>query len=171
MYSINHTQYLLMTVQQKEQPMHSMTLEQLRAASNAGGVAGVTLKGQGGAFLVQIATRSGADAVLAKARSSEPRRFGNPAAALNVLRDVGITIGQFDASEWDPAEKELTPATSGRAEALRKAHQAAAYSEWLAAEIQEAIDDPRPNLSHDEVMAEMDVDIAAAAKPARRAGA
>lgn len=141
--------------------MQSMTLEQLRTASEAGGVAGVTLKGQGGAFFVQIATRNGSGAVLAKARSSEPRRFGNPAAALNVLRGVGITIGQFDASEWNPAEREPAPGTSGRAEALRKAHQAAAYSEWLAAEIQDSIDDLRPNLSHDEVMAEMDADIAA----------
>jgi hypothetical protein len=141
--------------------MQSMTLEQLRAARNIGGVTGVTLKGQGGAFFVQIATRSGVNAVLAKARSSEPRRFGNPAAALNVLRDVGITNGQFDASEWNPAEKEPAPGTSGRAETLRKAHRAAAYSEWLAGEIEKAIDDPRPNLSHDEVMAEMDADIAA----------
>ena len=31
--------------------MHSMTLEQLRATAAAGGVAGVTLKGQGGAFM------------------------------------------------------------------------------------------------------------------------
>lgn len=30
--------------------MHSMTLEQLRATANAGGVKGVTLKGQGGGF-------------------------------------------------------------------------------------------------------------------------
>lgn len=145
-----------------------MTLEQLRAARNAGGVTGVTLKGQGGTFFVQIATRSGVDAVLAKARSSEPRRFGNPAAALNVLRDLGITIGQFDASEWNPDQKEPAPGTSGRAEALRKAHQAAAYSEWLAAEIQEAIDDPRPNLSHDEVMSGMDADIAILAKSTTR---
>jgi hypothetical protein len=60
-----------------------------------------------------------ADAVLAKARSSEPRHFGNPAAALNVLRGVCITIVQFDASEWNPAEKEPVPGTSGWAEALR----------------------------------------------------
>ena len=47
--------------------MQSMTIEQLRAASNAGGVSGVTLKGEGGAFLVQIDTRSGSGAVLSKA--------------------------------------------------------------------------------------------------------
>lgn len=148
--------------------MQSMTLEQLRAACNVGGVAGVTLKGQGGAFFVQIATRNGINAVLAKARSSEPRRFGNPAAALNVLRDIGITSGQFDASEWDPAEKESAPGTNERAGTLSKPHRTVAYSEWLADEIQKAIADPRPNLSHDEVMAGMDIDIAALAESARK---
>ncbi len=49
--------------------MPSMTLEQLRAANDAGGVSVVTLKGQGGAFVVEITTRNGSAAVLAKARS------------------------------------------------------------------------------------------------------
>ena len=153
--------------------MQSMTIEQLRAASDAGGVAGVTVKGQGGAFLVQINTRSGAAALLAKARSTEPRRFGNPASAFSVLRGVGITHGEFDAAEWNPAEKEETTGTRGRADAMRKAHQAAAYTEWLAGQIQESVDDPRPNLPHAEFMAEMDADIAAlqdaTAKPKKSA--
>lgn len=34
------------------------------------------------------------------------------------------------------------------------------YEAWLAAEIQEAIDDPRPSVPHDEVMARMDARIA-----------
>lgn len=147
--------------------MQSMTLEQLRAASNAGGVAAVTLKGQGGAFFVQIATRSGAGAVLSKARSTEPRRFGNPLTALNVLRGVGITVGHFDASEYDPQDKEQAAGNRGRAEAMREAHEAAAYNQWLAVEIQTSIDDPRPNIPHDEIMAEMDVDIAALQKKKR----
>jgi len=143
--------------------MQSMTVEQLRAATQAGGVESVTLKGQGGTFLVRIVTRSGSKALLTKARSHEPRRFGNPITALNVLRNVGITAGQFDARDWNPAEKTQTAGNRGRAEAMRKAHQAAAYTEWLAGEIQAAIDDPRPNLSHDDVMAEMEADIAALA--------
>ena len=147
--------------------MHSMTLEQLRATASAGGVVGVTLKGQGGAFLVQIATRSGSGAVLSKARSTEPRRFGNPLAALNVLRDIGITVGQFDASEYDPADKEPDAGNRGRAGAMREAHEAAAYNQWLAGEIQASIDDPRPSIPHDEVMAEMDADIAALPKKKR----
>lgn len=141
--------------------MQSMTIEQLRAASSAGGVSGVTLKGEGGAFLVQIATRSGAAAVLAKARSHEPRRFGNPLSALNVLRDIGITVGKFDATEYDPSVKEQDPGHRGRAGAMRQAHEAAAYGKWLAAEIEASINDPRPSIPHDEVMAEMDADMAA----------
>lgn len=140
--------------------MQSMTIEQLRAASNAGGVSGVTLKGQGGAFLVQIATRSGSSAVLSKARSTEPRRFGNPLVALKVLRDIGITAGKFDASEYNPADKEPDAGNRGRADAMREAHEAAAYNQWLAAEIQVSIDDPQPSISHDEVMARMDARIA-----------
>jgi hypothetical protein len=140
--------------------MHSMTLEQLRVASNSGGVAGVTLKGQGGAFLVHISTRSGSSALLSKARSNEPRRFGNPLAALALLRDLGITMGQFDASDWNPDEKVVNSRDDARAQVLRAAHEAGAYVKWLASEIQESIDDPRPSVSHDEVMLRMDAQIA-----------
>ena len=147
--------------------MQSMTLEQLRATASAGGVKGVTLKGQGGGFFVEIATRSGQDAFLVKARSTEPRRFGNPTSALIVLRDVGIAVAQLDATNWDPDQKEVTQNRDSRAQAMRQAHEAAAYNQWLAGEIQASIDDPRPSIPHDEVMAEMDADIAALPKKKR----
>lgn len=35
-------------------------------------------------------------------------------------------------------------------------HRTAAHLRWIAAEIQDALDDPRPSLPHDEVMATMD---------------
>lgn len=133
--------------------MQCMTIDQLRAASTAGGVESVTLKGRGGSFLVQIATRNGDSAVLAKARTNEPRHFGNPVSALNVLRDLGITNGQFDASEWNPDEKEATTGNRGRGDAMRKAHQAAAYIQQLAADIDESIADSRQSIPHETVMA------------------
>lgn len=149
--------------------MQSMTLEQLRATANAGGVTGVTLKGQGGGFFVEIATRSGQDAFLVKARSTEPRRFGSPTSALIVLRDVGITIAQLDATHWNPDQKDMTRSRQTRSDAMRKAHEAAAYTKWLAAEIQEAIDDPRPSIPDDEVMADMDAEIAVISAIGKRA--
>lgn len=147
--------------------MQSMTLEQLRATVSAGGVVGVTLKGQGSGFFVEIATRSGQDAFLVKARSTEPRRFGSPNSALILLRTLGISIAKLDATNWNPDQKEVTQNRDSRAQAMRQAHEAAAYNQWLASEIQAAIDDPRPNIPHDEVMAEMDTDIAALPKKKR----
>lgn len=150
--------------------MQHMTLEQLRTASEAGGVADVTLKAQGGAFLVEVVTRSGSGAVLCRARSHEPRRFGNLAAALNTLRGIGISTGRFDASAWDPKERIREPGNRGRAESMREAHRAAAYNRWLIAEIQRAVDDARPSVPHEEVMAGMDAEIAAlpATRPHRK---
>lgn len=140
--------------------MQSMTVEQLRATVGAGGVTGVTLKGRGGGFFVEIATRSGQDAMLVKARTTEPRRFGNPSSALVVLRGVGIDVVQVDASDWDPDQKDMSRSRQNRADAMREAHEAVAYNQWLAAEIQEALDDPRPSIPHDEVMSRMDARIA-----------
>ena len=61
----------------------------------AGGVVGVTLKGQGSGFFMEISTSSGQDAFLAKARSTEPRRFGCPNSALIVLRDKVAQLAQY----------------------------------------------------------------------------
>ena len=141
--------------------MQSMTLEQLRATVSAGGVVGVTLKGHGGGFFLEIATRSGHDAILSKARSTEPRRFGNPTSALVVLRDLGIAVAQLDATDWNPDQKNMSQSRQDRAQAMREAHEAAAYTRWVAAELQASIDDPRPSIPHEEVMAEMDADLAA----------
>lgn len=151
--------------------MQSMTIEQLRAASDAGGVEAVSPERAGRGVPCPDRHAQRGRRLAGEGRSSEPRRFGNPVAALNVLRDVGITIGQFDASEWNPAEKgrNRRQPWPGRGDA--QGAQAAAYETGAAGEIQEAIDDPRPNISHDDVMAEMDADIAALMaerKPAAR---
>lgn len=115
--------------------MQNMTIKRLRTMNNTGGIENVTLKGQGGMFLVQILTCSGATVLLVKARSNVPRRFSNPIFALNVLRDVGITIGQFDVSELSPDVKEEIAGNRNRAEVMRKANLVV-YTEWLTAEIQ-----------------------------------
>ena len=90
-----------------------------------------------------------------------------PVIPVIVLRDVGIAVAQLDATNWNPDQKDMTRSRQNRAEAMRGAHEAAAYNQWLAVEIQASIDDPRPNIAHDEVMAEMDADIAALPKKKR----
>lgn len=48
--------------------------------------------------------------------------------------------------------------------------EAAAYDRWFRAQVQEAIDDPRPSIPHDQVMARMRAIIEEKRKTARPAG-
>lgn len=129
----------------------NITLEQLRATASAGGIRSATLRARGGDFVVEVDTANGRSAILAKARSSEPRHFGNPASAIGVLRKLGIVVMKLDATEWDPTHRAITHRKTTRAETMREAHRAAAYNRWLAREVQASIDDPRPSISHEEV--------------------
>ncbi|QDQ25766.1 hypothetical protein FNU76_05045 [Chitinimonas arctica] len=61
----------------------------------------------------------------------------------------------------------MTRSRQSRAEATGGTHEGAAYNQWLSCEIQAAINDPRPSVPHDEVMTEMDADIAALPKKRR----
>lgn len=144
--------------------MQSMTLEQLRATTSAGGIKSITLKGQGNGFFIQIDTRSGKGAYLSKARSAEARSFGNPATALNVLRDIGIVTAHIDATHWNPNQKDMTRSRESRGSAMREAHEAAAYNEWLVGEIQASLDDSRPNVTNEDAMSVADAEIDALKK-------
>jgi hypothetical protein len=95
---------------------------------------------------------------------------------LNVLRDVGIAIGQFDTSEWEPAEKGKTAGNRCRAEAMRKAHQAVAHMDWLNEQWVETLQQAdRPSLwrqDYNEVRPQQlpangSVEVRRAASPAR----
>ena len=119
--------------------MQTLTLEQLRTTTEAGGITGVTLKAQSGDFIVQIDTLRGDAAVLAKARSTEPRRFGNPAQALSLLHGLGLTVGTFDIEQWSPDEKSTARTRPDRAQALRDTHQAAGYDQWFRAQVEQGL--------------------------------
>ena len=68
------------------------------------------------------------DAVLAKARSTEPRRFGNPASAMILLREVGIAVAQLDATDWNPDEKDMSRSRSSQARASSTGNSASEIS-------------------------------------------
>jgi hypothetical protein len=80
---------------------------------------------------------------------------------VSYLLDLGLTRYQVDASSFGRA---ATPATRIRADAserLKTAHQAAAYAAWLTQEVQAALDDPRPSMTHEEAVADWELERAA----------
>ncbi|HMW24395.1 MAG TPA: hypothetical protein PKC59_13250 [Burkholderiaceae bacterium] len=54
---------------------------------------------------------------------------------------------------------DMSPRDASQAEPMRTDHQTAAHNRWLAAEIQDALDDPRPSLTLEEAMAAMEAEI------------
>src|ERR1700710_688778 len=79
------------------------------------------------------------------------------------LTGLGIDHFEVDASKFDPNAK-TTRVRRDSSERMREAHQAAAYDKWFREQVQEALDDPRPPISSEEVERRMDAKKAALRK-------
>ncbi len=127
----------------KETTMQTLNLEQLKAATLAGGVTGITLRGDGAAFVVSVHTQRG-DAIMVTSRH-QPRRFADPRKALQVLRSAGWNECRIDTVQWRPEERALEKiARPDRSVALKAAHEAAQadadYDRWFHAKVQASMD-------------------------------
>ncbi|OGB27167.1 MAG: hypothetical protein A3I66_20310 [Burkholderiales bacterium RIFCSPLOWO2_02_FULL_57_36] len=123
--------------------MQNLNLEQLKAATAAGGVTGITLRGIGAAFVVSVQTQR--DEAILVTSKKQPRRFADPRKALQVLRATGWTECRIDASQWRPEDRALEKtARPDRSAALKAAHEAAQadadYDRWFHAKVQASID-------------------------------
>ena len=104
--------------------MQTLNLEQLKAATLAGGVLGITLRAEGASFVVDVQTQRG-QATMVTSRQ-QTRRFVDPRKALQVLRGIGWNACQIDVGQWRPGERAAqTVARPDRSAALKAAHQAA----------------------------------------------
>jgi hypothetical protein len=126
--------------------MQTMTLDQFRAAFQAGGLRSVRVAAEGGLFFVVAEPRSGERIKLATTRGKTARGFRDPGKAIAVLHNLGARQVEVDTSEWSPeqaaSEGRRRPDTAAR---QRRAHQAAAYDAWFRAEVGDALreaDDP-----------------------------
>lgn len=123
--------------------MQTLNLEQLKAATLAGGVIGITLRGDGAAFVVNVHTQRG-EAIMVTSRQ-QPRRFADPRKALQVLRSTGWNECRLDATQWRPEDSALErTARPDRSIALKAAHEAAQadedYDRWFRAKVQKSQD-------------------------------
>jgi hypothetical protein len=126
--------------------MQTMTLDQFRAAFQAGGLRSIGVKADGARFFVTAEPRSGETITLATTRGRTARGFRDPGKAIAVLHEIGARTIAIDTSGWSPEkaaqEARRRPDT---AERQRRAHEAAAHDAWFRAEVRQAIreaDDP-----------------------------
>jgi hypothetical protein len=110
----------------------------------AGAVRGAHIVGQSGGWAVLV--RYGmAERPLAAQRSRQVRLFRKFETLVAYLKDIGIARFDVDAVNYDPATV-ATARRPDRSEALKRAHEAAAYDTWFRDQVQASIDDPRPSV-------------------------
>jgi hypothetical protein len=88
---------------------------------------------------------------LAAQRSHQIRIFRKLETLVDYLKGIGIPRFEVDAANYDPLNGAGNKRPD-RAAALKDAHAAAAYTRWLKAEVQEALDDTSPTVPHEEAM-------------------
>lgn len=135
--------------------MQTLTFDQLRVMAKAGGVATVTLQGDGRSFYVRIKSSNDAEAMLSSARHDRPRPFSNPLPAIALLHKLGLMIGIFDVSNWNPELNPLARSRPERAAAMKQDSKAIGHDRWFRAQVAKglaAADDPGTRwVTHEEM--------------------
>lgn len=123
----------------------------------AGAVRGAHVVGQDGGWAIMIKYGM-AERALAAQRSRQVRLFKRMETLVSYLKDVGISRFDVDAADYAP-ETVKTHSRPDRAEALRRAHEAAAHDRWFRGQVEEALreaDDPNTEwIPHDVVKQDM----------------
>ena len=86
-------------------------------------------------------------------RTDKPRTWRSLDTCVDYLKNELhiVRVDLLDASNHsDVGVTKSTRADSS--ERMKRAHEAAAYDTWFRAQVQEAIDDPRPSIPHEQVM-------------------
>ncbi|MHC8364665.1 antitoxin PaaA2 family protein [Pseudomonas sp. ZT5P21] len=102
-----------------------------------------------GGWVVQVRHGSKLHSLTAQ-RSQQIRLFKRLETLVIYLQGIGISHFDVDTSDYDPLQVK-TYSRPDRSEALKQAHEAAAYEEWFKKQVQASIDDPRPSVSDEEV--------------------
>ena len=127
----------------------------LRRLVNAGAQVGAEVVGAAGGWGVVI-NYGRASQTLAATRGT-PRTFRQFETLAGYLKELGITEYRVNTAEFEPGAATAKPGdrrstiASGR---MKHVHAAAAYDKWFRAQVQAAIDDPRPSVPDDEVRLE-----------------
>lgn len=116
----------------------------------AGVVRSAHVVGQDGGWGVLV--KSGTtECVLAAQRSHKMRVFRRLETLVDYLKCIGIPCFEVDARNYI-AHSIGVAKRPDRAAAMKDVHAAAAYTKWFKAEVQKALDDTSPTISHDEAL-------------------
>ncbi|WP_175744493.1 hypothetical protein [Burkholderia multivorans] len=132
--------------------MATETIDQktLTQLVEAGAVRAAHVVGHGNGWA--LAARYGLTERFLSAKRGDVRVFRRLETLVSFLRDMGISRFDVDAAGYDPQAVERVTRPD-RSAALKEAHAARAYDKWFREQVQQALDDPRPRISNEDVKA------------------
>ncbi|MFJ4064039.1 hypothetical protein ACIPW4_01930 [Pseudomonas sp. NPDC089996] len=123
-------------------PTHQLDHANLSRMAESGRIKATHIVGQPGGWSVQIDVNHQEHVLIAQ-RSGNVRLFKKFETLVTYLLDLGIEHFQVDASTFDPSQLS-TYQRPDRALALKRAHEAAAYEEWFATQVEASLKDASP---------------------------
>lgn len=122
----------------------------------AGAVRAASVIGQAGGWSLRVKYGT-IERPLATTRSRQVRIFRKLEAVVDYLREIGIPRFDVDMANYDPSQAKANPRPD-RAEAMKRAHEAAEHDRWFREEVEKALqeaDDPAtPWVTHEEAQRE-----------------
>lgn len=129
-------------------PTHHLDHANLSRMADSGRINATHIVGQPGGWAVQVEINH-QEHVLTAQRSGNVRLFKKLETLVAYLLDLGIDHFEVDASTFDPGQMS-TYQRPDRAQALKRAHEAAAYEAWFRDQVAESLEDTSPMMGDEE---------------------
>ncbi|WP_189660497.1 MULTISPECIES: hypothetical protein [Pseudomonas] len=136
-------------------PTHQLDHANLSRMAESGRINATHIVGQPGGWAVQVDVNHQEHVLIAQ-RSGNVRLFKKFETLVTYLLDLGIDHFQVDASTFDPSQLS-TYQRPDRAQALKRAHEAAAYEGWFAEQVEASLKDASPVIEDDDAERQLDV--------------
>lgn len=147
---------------------HTIDTAMARRMVEASAIRGASIIGLPGGWSVMLKLGM-TEQPLGTQRTDKPRTWRSLDTCMDYLKNELhiVRVDMLDASNYSAGD--VTRSTrADSSERMKRAHEAAAYDKWFRAQVQESIDDPRPSIPHEQVMAEFAERRAALLKQAGR---
>jgi hypothetical protein len=133
---------------------HTIDTAMARRMAEASAIRGASIIGLPGGWSVMLKLGM-TEKPLGAQRTDKPRTWRSLDTCMDYLKNELhiVRIDMLDASNHSAGDVTRS-ARADSSERMKRTHEAAAYDKWFRAQVQDAIDDPRPNLPGHQVSAD-----------------
>lgn len=137
-----------MKLRKTPMPTHQLDHANLSQMAASGSINATHIVGQPGGWAIQVDLNHREHVLIAQ-RSGNVRLFKKLETLVSYLLELGIDHFEVDASSFDPAQMG-TYQRPDRAQALKRAHEAAAYEAWFTEQVEASLKDPSPTIDNEQ---------------------